>query len=221
MVIALGVAWILDGLEITLAADVADILEKKSTLHMSARAVGDIASVYLIGEVVGALVFGRLSDKLGRRKLFLVTLGVYLIGSGLTAATFGHGAGWVTFLYATRFVAGMGIGGEYAAINSAIDEMIPAQVSRPRRHRDQWHVLGWCAHRHVGRVLHPQPHLLRHRLAFGFFDRSGFGVGGDLRSTKSSRESSLAHNARSRRRGGGCDQEDRSDVTRARPADAL
>jgi MFS family permease len=127
MVIALGVAWILDGLEITLAADVADILEKKSTLHMSARAVGDIASVYLIGEVVGALVFGRLSDKLGRRKLFLVTLGVYLIGSGLTAATFGHGVGWVTFLYGTRFIAGMGIGGEYAAINSAIDEMIPAK----------------------------------------------------------------------------------------------
>ncbi|MBW4030595.1 MAG: MFS transporter [Acidobacteria bacterium] len=127
MVIALGVAWILDGLEITLAADVAGLLEKKSTLHMSARAVGDIASVYLIGEVVGALFFGRLSDRLGRRKLFLVTLGVYLIGSGLTAATFGHGAGWVTFLYATRFVAGMGIGGEYAAINSAIDEMIPAR----------------------------------------------------------------------------------------------
>jgi MFS family permease len=64
---------------------------------------------------------------LGRRKLFLITLSVYLIGSGLTAATFGHGVGWVTFLYATRFIAGMGIGGEYAAINSAIDEMIPAQ----------------------------------------------------------------------------------------------
>jgi MFS family permease len=126
MVIALGIAWILDGLEITLAADVADILEKKQTLHMSARAVGDIASVYLIGEVFGAIIFGRLSDKLGRKRLFLVTLGIYLIGSGLTAATFGHGAGWVTFLYATRFIAGMGIGGEYAAINSAIDEMIPA-----------------------------------------------------------------------------------------------
>lgn len=126
MVIALGIAWILDGLEITLAADVADILEKKSTLAMSPRAVGDIASVYLIGEVFGAIIFGRLSDKLGRRRLFLATLGVYLVGSGLTAATFGHGAGWVTFLYATRFVAGMGIGGEYAAINSAIDEMIPA-----------------------------------------------------------------------------------------------
>jgi MFS family permease len=126
MVMALGIAWILDGLEITLAADVADILEKKNTLAMSPRAVGDIASVYLIGEVFGAIIFGRLSDKLGRKKLFLVTLGVYLIGSGLTAATFGHGAGWVTFLYATRFIAGMGIGGEYAAINSAIDEMIPA-----------------------------------------------------------------------------------------------
>jgi len=126
MVLALGVAWILDGLEITIASDVADILEKGNTLHMSARAVGDIASVYLVGEVVGALFFGRLSDKLGRRRLFLVTLGVYLVGSGLTAATFGHGAGWVLWLYATRFIAGMGIGGEYAAINSAIDEMIPS-----------------------------------------------------------------------------------------------
>ena len=126
MVVALGIAWILDGLEITLAADVADILEHKNTLAMSPRAVGDIASVYLIGEVFGAIIFGRLSDKLGRRRLFLVTLGVYLIGSGLTAATFGHGEGWVIWLYATRFIAGMGIGGEYAAINSAIDEMIPA-----------------------------------------------------------------------------------------------
>ena len=126
MVTALGVAWILDGLEITIASDVADVLQKKNTLNMSARAVGDIASVYLIGEVVGALVFGRLSDKLGRRRLFMLTLGIYLVGSGLTAATFGHGPGWVTWLYATRFVAGMGIGGEYAAINSAIDEMIPS-----------------------------------------------------------------------------------------------
>ena len=77
--------------------------------------------------MVGALWFGRLSDRLGRRNLFMVTLGVYLVGSGVTALTLGNGIGWVLFLYLTRFVAGMGIGGEYAAINSAIDELIPAR----------------------------------------------------------------------------------------------
>lgn len=127
MVVALGVAWILDGLEITVASSVADTLTKPETLHMSSTAVGLVATVYLVGEVFGALLFGNLSDRLGRRKLFLVTLGVYLVGSGLTAATLGNGAGWVVFLYATRFIAGMGIGGEYAAINSAIDELIPAR----------------------------------------------------------------------------------------------
>lgn len=127
MVVALGVAWVLDGLEITVASAVADTLTKPETLHMSSTAVGLVATVYLAGEVVGALLFGSLSDRLGRRKLFLVTLGVYLIGSGLTAATLGSGAGWVFFLYLTRFIAGMGIGGEYAAINSAIDELIPAR----------------------------------------------------------------------------------------------
>ncbi|MDQ1706759.1 MAG: hypothetical protein QOF18_3125 [Frankiaceae bacterium] len=127
MVVALGVAWILDGLEITVAGAVAAVLNKNSTLGLSAGKVGFIATVYLIGEVVGALVFGRLSDKWGRKNLFMVTLGVYLVGSGLTAATWDASAGAVVFLYATRFVAGMGIGGEYAAINSAIDELIPAR----------------------------------------------------------------------------------------------
>jgi MFS family permease len=127
MVIALGVAWILDGLEITVASAVADTLTKPETLGMSSAAVGALATVYLAGEVVGALWFGRLSDRLGRRNLFMVTLGVYLVGSGVTALTLGNGTGWVLFLYATRFVAGMGIGGEYAAINSAIDELIPAR----------------------------------------------------------------------------------------------
>src|SRR5687768_13838663 len=126
MVVALGVAWILDGLEITVASAVVATLTQPDTLALSSAAAGLIATVYLVGEVVGALWFGRFSDRLGRRRLFMVTLAVYLVGSGLTALTLGNGAGWVGFLYLTRFVAGMGIGGEYAAINSAIDELIPA-----------------------------------------------------------------------------------------------
>ena len=127
MVIALGVAWILDGLEITVASAVADTLTEPRTLGLSSAAVGFVATVYLAGEVVGALFFGRLSDRLGRRNLFMITLGVYLVGSGLTALTLGNSVGWIFFLYLTRFIAGMGIGGEYAAINSAIDELIPAR----------------------------------------------------------------------------------------------
>jgi MFS family permease len=85
LVIALGVAWVLDGLEITIAAAVGSELTKPSALGMSSGAVGDIASWYLIGEVIGAIGFGYLSDRLGRRNLFTVTLGVYLVGSALTA----------------------------------------------------------------------------------------------------------------------------------------
>jgi MFS family permease len=127
MVIALGVAWILDGLEITVASSVTGVLTEPDTLHLSSAAAGAIASVYLAGEVAGAILFGHLSDKLGRRNLFMITLAVYLVGSGLTALTLGNSWAWVGFLYLTRFVAGMGIGGEYAAINSAIDELIPAR----------------------------------------------------------------------------------------------
>src|SRR6201981_1798167 len=126
LVVALGVAWVLDGLEITIASNVGPQLTLHNTLHMSASAVADIATWYLIGEVIGALFFGQLSDKLGRRNLFMITLGVYLVGSGLTALT-PAGGYWFLFLYGTRVLAGMGIGGEYAAINSAIDEMIPAK----------------------------------------------------------------------------------------------
>src|SRR4029077_15383152 len=83
--------------------------------------------VYLIGEMVGALVFGRQSDRLGRKRLLVFTLLLYLIGPGAAAFTTGHHHGWLLYFYATRFVAGMGIGGQYAAINSAIDEMMPSK----------------------------------------------------------------------------------------------
>src|ERR1700689_2988114 len=126
LVMALGVAWIVDGLEITIASNVSPDLTEKAMLHLSVAGAADIATWYLIGEGIGALFFGRLSDKLGRKNLFMVTPRVYLIGSGLTAAT-PAGGKWFIFLYLTRIVAGMGIGGEYAAINSAIDEMIPAK----------------------------------------------------------------------------------------------
>jgi MFS family permease len=122
MIVALGVAWVLDGLEIQIASIIGPVLQHANTLHLTSQDVGFSATIYLIGEVVGALVFGRLSDRFGRRKLFVATLGLYLIANGLTAFSFNYGI----FLF-FRFVAGMGIGGEYAAIHSAIDELIPAK----------------------------------------------------------------------------------------------
>ena len=127
MVVALGTAWVLDGIEITIAGAIGPVLEKKETLGLSSTQVGLIATIYLLGEVFGALFFGRLSDALGRKNLFVVTLGVYLAGNALTALTWGSSTLALVFLYVTRFIAGSGIGGEYAAINSAIDEMMPAK----------------------------------------------------------------------------------------------
>jgi MFS family permease len=128
LVVALGVAWVLDGLEITIASNVTNLISSPKSLNLSTSEVSfAVGTVYLLGEVAGALFFGRLSDKWGRRNLFMITLGVYLFGGLLSGLTLGHSHAWVYWLWASRFIAGMGIGGEYAAINSAIDELIPAK----------------------------------------------------------------------------------------------
>lgn len=122
IVIGLGVSWILDGLEIQIVSSMGGVLESPSTLHLTSGQVGAAASWYLAGQVVGALVFGRITDKLGRKKLFILTLAIYLVGSGLA------GLSWSAWsLYFFRFIAGTGIGGEYTAINSAIDEIMPSK----------------------------------------------------------------------------------------------
>ena len=121
VVIGLGVSWILDGLEIQIVSLVSPILGKPETLGLSTGQIGFLGSMYLIGEVVGALFFGRLTDKLGRKNLFIITLAIYLVGSGLGGFAWDY---WSLLI--CRFIAGMGIGGEYTAINSAIDELIPS-----------------------------------------------------------------------------------------------
>ena len=134
LVVGLGAAWVLDGLSVTIASSLTSKLTQPNTLDLSTAQAASIGTVYLVGEVIGALVFGRMSDTLGRRKLFTWTLAIYLFGTALTALT-PKGSGWIVYLYATRIIAGTGIGGEYSAINSAIDEMMPA---RYRGRTDVW-----------------------------------------------------------------------------------
>jgi MFS family permease len=123
VVIALGITWVLDGLEVTIVGSLASVLIEPETLHLTEVQVGMAGSAYLAGAVIGSLLFGRLTDALGRKRLFLVSLTVYLVATILTAFSWNF-ASFAFF----RALTGAGIGGEYSAINSAIDELIPARL---------------------------------------------------------------------------------------------
>ena len=123
VVAALGITWILDGLEVTIVGSIGPALQRRSALGLSVSDIGAAASVYLVGAVLGALLFGWLTDRLGRRRIFNLTLGLYILSVLATACSWD-----LRSFLLFRFLTGLGIGGEYAAINSAIDELIPARV---------------------------------------------------------------------------------------------
>lgn len=123
LVVALGVTWILDGLEVTLAGAMGGVLQSPESLGLTSADIGLIGSAYVLGAVIGSLVFGYLTDAYGRRLFFFVTLATYLVGALLTGFSWNL---WSFMLF--RMITGFGIGGEYAAINSAIDELIPARA---------------------------------------------------------------------------------------------
>jgi MFS family permease len=122
VVVALGITWVLDGLEVTVAGSIAGALQESPVLRFTAAEVGLVGSAYLIGAITGAVLFGYLTDRFGRKRLFMVTLGIYLTATAATALS------WDFWSFAAfRLLTGAGIGGEYTAINSAIQELIPAR----------------------------------------------------------------------------------------------
>jgi MFS family permease len=167
VVTALGVTWILDGLEVSIVAALGPVLTLSTTLNLTASEVGLTASAYLTGSVLGAIVFSYLTDRQGRKKWFMITLLLYLAATVLTAFSWNL---WSFMFF--RFLTGAGIGGEYAAINSAIDELIPA---RRRGHTDLAINGSWWLGSAAGAVLaivllNPLlvPEYLGWRLCFGF-----------------------------------------------------
>ena len=123
VIVSLGMIWILDGLEVTIVGSLSGVLQQARTLGLSSADIGFTATSYLTGAVLGSLLFGYLTDRLGRKKLFNVTLLLYLSATTLTAFS------WNLWSFAAfRFLTGAGVGGEYSAVNSAIDELIPARV---------------------------------------------------------------------------------------------
>ena len=171
LVFALGITWVLDGLEVTLAGSVAGALEASPVMGFSAVEIGLAASAYLAGAVLGALLFGWLADRYGRKRLFWITLALYAVATGATAlsTSFASFAFW-------RFLTGAGIGGEYAAINSAIQEWIPARY----RGRTDLIVNGsfWlgAAAGAIGAVILLQPGFLPEDMGW----RVAFGLGATL-----------------------------------------
>ena len=167
VVTALGVTWLLDGLEVSIVAALGPILTHPTTLHLTESEVGLTASAYLAGSVLGAVIFSYLTDRQGRKKWFMITLLLYLAATVLTALSWDL---WSFMFF--RFLTGAGIGGEYAAINSAIDELIPARW----RGRTNLAINGsWWLGAAAGALLTIvllNPHLISEhlgwRLCFGF-----------------------------------------------------
>jgi MFS family permease len=123
VVTALGITWVLDGLEVTIIGSIGPILQDRATLALTAQDIGSVAAFYVLGAVSGAVFFGWLTDRFGRRAIFNVTLGIYLLGVLTTAFSWNF---WSFALF--RCLTGIGVGGEYAAIDSAVDELIPARL---------------------------------------------------------------------------------------------
>ena len=168
LVIGLGITWVLDGLEVTLMGAISAVLQRPDVLHFTGAQIGAISSCYLAGAVLGSLVFGHLTDRYGRRTFFFVSLAIYLLGVGLT------GFSWNLWSFAFfRFITGTGIGGEYSAVNSAIDELIPARL----RGKVDLIVNGsyWlgAAAGAASTVILLNPHILPIRIGW----RVGFGAG--------------------------------------------